>query len=318
MPLRDDWISAKELVRRLDTAVGGYPCELQIRLIDDGSTEPCPEWKLESDSSKAVRSVQVLRLRRNAGHQRAIAIGLAHLAAGEQDFDCVLVMDADGEDTPEGALQLIQAFDTARKNGTEKAIFAARSRRTESLVFRFFYQVYKILHRLFVGLDVRVGNFSIVPRSVVGSLAIMPELWNHYAAAFFRSGMPHTSIPIPRGYRLAGVSRMNFVSLTIHGLSALSVFSDVVGVRLLIGTILGSSAIWLAMLGFASVCALRGFQIPAWAYSVAGAVTIVLIQLITIALSFTFSMLASRVNLSFIPLRDHAVFVDGLRVVCSK
>jgi hypothetical protein len=86
------------------------------------------------------------------------------------------------------------------------------------------YWFYKIAHRILTGVNIRVGNFSILPSSYLTTLVVMSELWNHYATSVFRSGLPVTTIPIPRGYRDAGRSRMNFVSLVVHGLSAISVF----------------------------------------------------------------------------------------------
>jgi hypothetical protein len=172
-------------------------------------------------------------------------------------------MDGDGEDTPDGALQLLRAFSGAT------AIFAERSRRTESFVFRLFYHLYKVLHRMLTGISVRAGNFSILPSHYLVTLVVMSELWNHYAAAVFRSGLPFTTRPIPRGYRITGTSRMNFVSLTAHGISAISVFGDVVGVRLLIASMTGSL---IAALGILAVTMIRIFTdqaIPGWAtYSI--------------------------------------------------
>jgi hypothetical protein len=254
----------------------------------------------------------VLRLHRNLGHQRAIAIGLVHT---QMNFtgDAVLVMDADGEDTPEGVVQLIGAFAADRPN--VRAIFAERSRRTESFAFRCFYQLYKLLHRVFAGVKVRVGNFSILPTSQLRTLVVMSELWNHYAAAFFRSGLPLTTLPIPRGYRIAGTSKMNFVSLTTHGMSAISVFGDVVATRLLIASIAGSA---LAALGIAIVVAVRVFTdqaIPGWATYSTGVFAIILIQLFTISISLTFTMLSNRINFTLIPMRDCVLFVDDVKTV---
>jgi polyisoprenyl-phosphate glycosyltransferase len=301
MPLRDDWASAAQLIRLLDQALSSYPCTVDILLVDDGSVQ---NFRAEDFPSRyaALRSISILRLRRNLGHQRAIAIGLVHI---EKTIPCdaVLVMDGDGEDTPDGALQLLRAF------SGKTAIFAERSRRTESFVFRMFYQVYKLLHRALTGIDVRVGNFSILPARYLGTLVVMSELWNHYAATVFRSGLPFTATPIPRGYRITGTSRMNFVSLAAHGMSAISVFGDVVGVRLLMASMAGSL---LAALGILVVVSIRIFTrlaIPGWATYVSGTLAIILIQFITIATSFTFTMLSNRINLSFVPLRDYALFV---------
>jgi polyisoprenyl-phosphate glycosyltransferase len=301
MPLRDDWASAAELIRLLDQAISSYPCTLDVLLVDDGSVQGCGSVDFRG-RFEVVQSIQILRLRRNFGHQRAIAIGLVNI---EKTISCdaVLVMDADGEDTPDGALQLLRAF-----SGTQ-AIFAERSRRTESLVFRLFYQLYKVLHRMLTGISVRVGNFCILPSTYLSTLVVMSELWNHYAATVFRSGLPFTMIPIARGYRIAGTSRMNYVSLVAHGMSAISVFGDVVGVRLLIASMAGSL---LAALGILTVTAIRIFtdrSIPGWATYSIGMLTVILIQFITLATSFTFTMLANRTNLSFVPLRDYELFV---------
>ena len=108
MPVRDDWASAAELIQRLDRLLGSYPCLLNLLLVDDGSAQPHTEGDFQSDL-KVVRTIQVLRLRRNLGHQRAIAIGIVY-ASQSIPCDAVLVMDADGEDTPEGVLQLLRAF----------------------------------------------------------------------------------------------------------------------------------------------------------------------------------------------------------------
>jgi hypothetical protein len=110
---------------------------------------------------------------------------------------------------------------------------------------------------------------------------------------------------------------MNFVDLVSHGLSAISVFGDIVGVRLLIGSLTGSI---LAAIGIVIVAAIRVFTyraIPGWATYTVGALAIIMIQFITIAASFTFFMLSSRTNLGFIPLRDYSLFVDKVVDVYS-
>lgn len=307
MPLRDDWPSAAELIRRLDEAVSPYTCHIEVLLVDDGSVQRYDHDDFQNHLL-VVRSIQVLRLRRNLGHQRAIAIGLAHIQKSIS-CDAVLVMDADGEDTPKGVVELLHAYSSA--DGT-KAIFAERSRRSESFVFRSFYQLYRISHRGLTGISVRVGNFSILPSEYLNTLVAMSELWNHYAAAVFRSKLPFTMIPIPRGTRIAGTSKMNFAALVSHGLSAISVFGDIVGVRLLIASLAGSI---LAGLGIVLVAIIRFFTdlaVPGWATYATGTLVIILFQLITIATSFTFFMLSTRTNLGFVPLRDYSLFVEGV------
>jgi glycosyltransferase involved in cell wall biosynthesis len=306
MPVRDDWFSAAELLRRLDRALSTLPHRLHVMLIDDGSVQKCPEKDFKGPFS-VIETVNFVRLRRNLGHQRAIAAGLAYAHARLEGMDAVVVMDADGEDTPEGVFQLISSFEEARD---QKIVFARRSRRSESIGFRVFYRLYRYLHRSLTGISVRVGNFSIVPWECVTTLVAMSELWNHYAAAVFRSRLPLNMVPIARGHRIAGRSTMNFVSLVSHGLSAMSVFSDVIGVRLLVGSL---SASLLSALGVLFVIFIRIFSnlaIPGWATYAAGALVIITIQLLTIAASFTFFMLSSRTNLGFVPFRDYELFTE--------
>jgi hypothetical protein len=305
IPLRDDWISAAELIRRLDQAIAPNSYVVDILLVDDGSIQDYCAADFPS-RFQTLRSIQILRLRRNLGHQRAIAVGLVHIEL-EIPCDAVLVMDGDGEDTPEGVLQLLHAF------SGKSAVFAKRSRRTESITFRMFYRLYKIFHFCLTGVRVQVGNFSILPSGYLRTLVVMPELWNHYAAAVFRSRLPFTTIPIPRGHRIAGTSKMNFVSLIVHGMSAISVFGDVVGVRLLVASVAGAT---LALLGILAIICIRAFTIlaiPGWATYAAGLLAVIFIQCIALAFSFTFTILSDRANFGFLPLRDCGVLVEGVK-----
>lgn len=307
MPLRDDWLSASQLIRWLDktSALGSY--SFDIFLVDDASLEKYEPRNFQSQFS-VVRTVRILRLRRNLGHQRAIAIGLAYI---QKNFSCdaILVMDSDGEDTPDGVVDLLNAY--VQDDGT-KAIFAERTRRSESLGFRFFYHLYRAMHLALTGISVRVGNFSILPPEYLNTLVVMSELWNHYAAAVFRSRLPFRMIPIPRGTRIAGRSKMNFGALVSHGLSAMSVFGEIVGVRLLIGSFVGC---FMAALGIVAVIIVRFFTnwaIPGWATYATGTLLILIILFIAIAASFTFFMLSTRSTLGFVPFRDYVLFADEI------
>lgn len=78
----------------------------------------------------------------------------------------------------------------------------------------------------------------------------MPELWNHFAATLLRSRLPLVGLFISKGRRSHGHSKMNFVSLVNHGLSAAAVLVDVVFARVLIfstasAAILISAAIYV-------------------------------------------------------------------------
>ena len=63
----------------------------------DGSTEKI--FGLESNYKK-IKSIKILNMKENRVHQRCIAAGLKYIYEKE-NFDRVIVMDADGEDRPE-------------------------------------------------------------------------------------------------------------------------------------------------------------------------------------------------------------------------
>jgi hypothetical protein len=305
MPVRNDWTPAFEVIRQIGIAMETHPVTIDVLMIDDGSTA---DWKTAGvpEHWNGIRRVAILELRRNVGHQRAIAIGLFHVQR-TIECDALLVMDADGEDTAAGVADLVCAFTAVVPRA---AIFAERRRRSESVMFQVFYAAYRIIHRVLTGVRVKVGNFSILPSSYVGTLLLHPELWNHYAAAVFRSRLAYRMIPIPRGTRLAGKSNMDFVSLVVHGLSAISVFGDVVGVRVLIMTMTGGLLTILGILSVIVEYVLTERAIPGWgAYTVA-LLVVIFFQLLTIAASFTFVMLSGRATASVLPLRDAARFIS--------
>jgi polyisoprenyl-phosphate glycosyltransferase len=262
----------------------------------------------------AIEHIAILALRRNLGHQRAIAIALAYI---QQHWtgDGVVVMDADGEDRPEDIPILLRAM---RSSEHPTAVFAERGRRLESLTFRFFYQCYSILHRVFTGRDIRFGNFSVLPWSYLDSLVVFPELWNNYSATVLKSRLPYIRVRCDRGGRLAGQSRMNFVGLVVHGLSALFANQEVVGTRLLLVTILMALALVLLIGGVIGVGLLTHIAIPGWAAVAIGLILILVGQPLVASFMLIFSIMMNRSHLGFLPIRDYSYFVRGETTLYSR
>jgi hypothetical protein len=304
IPVFNDWHSLDALLRDLDAVLAAREISADLLIVDDCSHTPVPD-AFPSVPLRAIVSGHVLRLRRNLGHQRAIAIGLAVIHARDQP-GVVVVMDGDGEDRPSDVPILLEEF--GRHGGT-RIVFAARMRRSENWRFRLFYWMYRVLHLVLTGVSVRVGNFSVLPASALSTLVVVSELWNHYAAAVFKARLLYTTVSLPRGTRYFGHSRMDFTSLAIHGLSAISVFGDIVGGRLLAAAgALGG----LAILGLLGVVAIRfgtTLAIPGWATLTGGLLLVLLCQLAVACLLFVFVILAARTSLTFLPIRDYQYFV---------
>jgi hypothetical protein len=313
IPVYNDWDSATILLRDLDRQLALHGRRASVILVDDGSSEPVTD-ELRTLQKTALTDVAILSLRRNLGHQRAIAVGLSYIEA-KVDCRAVIVMDGDGEDAPADVPRLLDAFES---NGGDRIVFAARLRRSEGLTFRLFYALYRWLHFGLTGIRVRVGNFSVLPFSSVRRLVVMSDLWNHYTAAVHKAGLPYVTVGTKRMPRLAGRSKMNFVSLVIHGLSAMSVFGDRVGVRLLTaaGLLIGTTSVAIA----AAVAVRLGtdMAIPGWATTTVGLLLVILFEMLIVSIAFVFIVLSSRENSGFLPTRDFLYYVDVFEVVQPK
>jgi hypothetical protein len=104
---------------------------------------------------------------------------------------------------------------------------------------------------------------------------------------------------------------MSFVPLVVHGLSAMSVFGDIVGVRLLVAA-LGTAT--LAFIGIAAALFVRfatDLAIPGWATYTVGLFVVLLAQAVMLSLALAFAILAARGNLTLIPLREHEHFIGS-------
>ena len=310
VPVFNDWAVAELLVEQLDAVFGEHGLRGQVVFVDDGSMESPPK-QFPKSALRDIREIQVLKLRKNLGHQRALAVGLVYLF--QRNFEgAVLVMDGDGEDSPRDIPLLLNEF---IRQGQGKVIFAARGRRVESFVFKLFYQLYRTIHRVLVGFDIRIGNFSVIPSPLLEQLVVASDLWNHYAAAVMKARLPYATVPVNRSKRLSGTSKMGFVGLVTHGLSAMAVFGDIVGVRLLIASgIFAVVTVGLVVAIFVTKFGTH-LAIPGWATYTTGLLLLLLSQFLLLSLIFTFVVLYSRGQSSFVPIRDCPVYVSSAATV---
>lgn len=303
IPVYNDAASARLLLEALDTVAASLPHRLRVLFVDDGSTEE--ECQSLPGPSPRIPVVDVLRLRRNLGHQRAIAIGLSAIAA-RGTADAVVVMDGDGEDAPATLPDLLTATAAA---GPHRAVFAQRLKRHDGIGFLTGYHAFRWLHRLLVGEDIRIGNFSVLPREVLARVVGVSEIWNHYAAGVIHARIPVERVPIARGRRLAGRSKMNLPSLVMHGICALSVWSDVIVARMfLVVTAVTALATGILSVVVVSRLVVNPFT-PGWATVVSSTIILVVILLGVVCLLLTLFVLGSRSGTTFLPHRDWRDYV---------
>jgi glycosyltransferase involved in cell wall biosynthesis len=313
MPLYNDWASFVRLVEALDTRLAQRSESVMIVAVDDGSTEQPAGFGETLRGINHIGRIELIHLACNIGHQRAIAVGLVEIAR-QGGIDAVVVMDSDGEDRPEHVGDLLEMFD--KHPGS--VIVAHRTKRSEGWCFRLFYRLYKLLFRLLTGQKIDFGNFCLIPTPLLDWLIHVPDIWNNLAASIFRSRVPVVRLASARGARYAGQSKMNMVSLVIHGLSAVSVYSDVAFVRILMAALCLSA---LTVVGIVIVVVIRLFTdlaIPGWASNVAGSLMIMLFQALMFSAGAAFLVLANRSSPSIIPLDEARRYVRDRRVVFER
>src|SRR5688572_13108809 len=108
IPVFNEWELLAALMARIDAALSDARLSAEIVLLDDGSTSEC-EGQLHLTDLATVESVEILRLARNLGHQRAISIGLAW-ASESRPGRTIVIMDGDGEDNPADIPKLLARF----------------------------------------------------------------------------------------------------------------------------------------------------------------------------------------------------------------
>lgn len=305
IPVYNDWESVALLIERLDEAASVLGSPTSVLLVDDGSSDAV--LNMHSLHLKSIERVDVLKLRRNVGHQRAIALGLSFIYSYMSCRE-VVVMDGDGEDDPRDIIKLINR---SRENNHGTVVFAKRAKRSEGLLFKMGYLGFKMIHRILTGRKVEVGNFSVIPCTLLGRLLGVTEIWNHYAASVFKARIPTDMLPISRSRRLSGTSKMSITSLITHGMSAISVFGEIVGVRLLCFT---GGIMVLFSLGLGPVISIRlltHMEMPVWAIQAAGFLILTLINLMFLAAAFVLLIMQSRNSSGFLPLRDWVYYVES-------
>ena len=306
IPQYNDWEALNLLIQKINTDLS--PAVLKnssLLVVDDCSSKDITEPFVPFGG----KAIQVLRLYRNLGHQKAIAIGLSYIA---ENIECdkVIVMDADGEDAPSDINKLVER--SLEVPG--KIIFAQRNKRTENFVFRFFYIIYKNLFKLLTGKVITFGNFSLVPRQRLKNLVRVSEIWNNYPGGIIKSRIPYDSILTDRATRLAGESKMNFVSLVLHGLSTISVLVDTTAVRILIFSIF-MSGLAVAFIIVILFLKLIGNATPGWASTLGSTLIILMLQSFLISLFLVFMVLQYRSQQHFIPAIHYRDFVEKVDTI---
>jgi len=298
-PVFEDVEASNRLFIELREELGAH---IYLVVVDDGSVrEPVDVASLRSADLKGV----VIKLKRNVGHQRAIAIGLSYVADCIPNASQVVIMDSDGEDVPSSVKLLL----TALEQTDVDIVVAQRKSRVETLRFHVFYMTYKLLFKLLSGRTINFGNFMAIKPAAVKRIACMQELWIHLAGCVLSSKLRIVNCPLDRGPRFAGQSKMNFVGLALHGFKGLMIFAEDVLVR--VGITCTILAVLSILASFAAIgLKLFSYSTPGWFSVALGILFLVFLQ--TGALTLMTLMLTGVVRGGLLAKVIYFEFIDNL------
>jgi dolichol-phosphate mannosyltransferase len=186
------------LFKRLQDLLGQLPCQAQVVMVNDGSSDSTIV-KLR-EIAQADRRFEVLSLARNFGHQLAATAGL-DAARG----DAIVLMDADLQDPPELVLDMLAEYEKGYD-----VVYAQRLRRTGESIFKrasawLFYRLMRAL--VYKDLPVDTGDYRLVSRRFLDALNHMRETHRFLRGMVAWVGFPQTAVPFVRPPRAAGETK---------------------------------------------------------------------------------------------------------------
>lgn len=203
------------LVERLSAAAAGWPCAMEVVLVDDGSTDGT--WEAISAVHARDPRFKGVRLARNFGHQTALWSGLER-AGG----DLVAVLDADLQDPPE----LLPQFFREWEAGAD-VVYAVRTKRPEGFfkqaAYKAFYRLLAFLAEVPIPLD--SGDFCLMDRRVVRAMLRTREMEPFVRGIRAWVGFRQKGVPYERGARAGGDAKYTLGKLARLGLGGIFSFS---------------------------------------------------------------------------------------------
>jgi hypothetical protein len=103
---------------------------------------------------------------------------------------------------------------------------------------------------------------------------------------------------------------MTVQSLVLHGMSALSVYTDVILIRIMFATLALASVAGLAIVVIVALYFLTDWPVRGWTSILAGVMLAILVQVLAASLASCFLLLSNRSMIGRIPLHDLPLFVQ--------
>jgi len=214
LPLYNDWRSCNLLLKKINNQLKKRNRMAAIIILDDASTQ---KTNLSLNNLKNVKSIDILKMKENLGSQKIISIGLNYLRNKKNEI--ITIMDSDGEDD---VTQINNLIDVAEKN-KKYVIVASRTRRKESLIFRFLYKVHLLITFFLTFKWISFGNYSSFHSSNIKKILKNKYSWLAYSSCISKN-CKIKKVRSSRQKRFFGKSKLSFLGLFNHSLRVISVY----------------------------------------------------------------------------------------------
>jgi dolichol-phosphate mannosyltransferase len=245
-PMYNEREAVDHFVARLRPVLDGLGASYEVVAVDDGSADATVARLMQL--REEWPELRVVSLRRNVGHQTALAAGLR---AAHGDY--VVSIDADLQDPPEAIGDMLAV---AQSQGVD-VVYGVRSDRSTDTAFkRKTAGVYYWMMRRLVGpwVSDQAGDFRLMSRAVVDVLNDLPEQRPVYRLVVPSLGFRSAEVTYVRAERVAGETKYPLSKMIKLTLDSVTSFS---AAPLRIAT-------WLGMLSFIVCLGLMVVALFAW------------------------------------------------------
>ena len=232
IPVYNDWESLLRLLQEIDENIGVIKkTSFSVFIINDGSdNKDFFRLRVQALELKNIKSLEIMHLKENQGHARAIINGLGFIngrlksePTNDEKYDYVIPMDGDGEDRPEELFLFCKEI----KLNPDRIILGKRVKRSEGIIFRICYLLHKFLTAVYLGRYINFGNYVCLPKYIVKNMVKNGFSCDSFSGTLFQefdgSAYPPVEIPSARGERYHGPSKMSFLKLLKHSIMIFSV-----------------------------------------------------------------------------------------------
>ncbi len=272
IPVFNEETNIPVLYHRLNSVLESYRHE--IIFVNDGATDSSAT--IIENLYRKDKSVKLISLSRNFGHQMAITCGLDNT-----NGDVAIIMDADLQDPPELIPEMLKKW----RDGFDVVYTVRRVRigenRFKLISANLFYQIINILSS--TKIPKNVGDFRLISKRVIETLRTTREYQRFLRGMVSWIGFKQIGIEYKREKRYAGQSKYSTTEMSKLGLNALFSFS-LLPLRMV--TVLGilSATCGVAYLIYALIVTLRGDTVRGWSSLVVLILFLGSVQLISLGI----------------------------------